>query len=767
MQNHKVVAILFLGGVVGALAYACGPEFYQLLFDRGQSLKAPINIDFAAEVQRQNAKVLTFKYSPDLAEAPYSPPDAPAPPTPQEQAERAGLNQGQVAQLKAARQAKTGEAALIAGNGLPAAIRLYVAGAVEFNRTDAALGCGDDDSEEEEDASADKPKVKPPCDRTQQTTMLRNAAQFFKQVLELPAKDQSSRSVWAAFMLGRTWARLGEDQAAAQSFQQTRRLAREGMPDPLGLALSSLGEEARLLLNQQKLPAALALYNEQAARGSESGLGSLRQISRELLRLPQSELKQRLAEPAILNLLVNYALGFSDDITVSRRMPEDRPKTEREAGSPYQNLLAAVDIRLAAKHPQADRLAALAYDLGRFSQAEQLSQGSKTPMAHWVRAKLALRQGKIAQAASHYAVAAKAFPQVDGMPTDSAKRLQGEQAVLTLSRGEYLNALTQLYSVAGHYWLDVAYLAERVVTVEELKAFVDAKVPEPPLPSLEQIGKGVYARPDAGAIWPAVSPAAQLRDLLARRLMRAGRYDEALTYFHADGDKRFFDPDIREHAKAYADARRAADRAWSRVGKAEALFTAATLARREGINLFGYELAPDSFVSGGDYEEPALPVEKSPYLGKEELKRVKATAPKVEERYHYRYLAVDLALQAADTLPSRSQAYAAVLCRASGWMVDRDPEFAWKIYQRYVKHGPRVAWAARFGRQCVDPDFSGASRHVWREHWRAGKRWIKQHKVFAGGAGLLGMAGVATGVWLLIRRRRRSSVPVPPTASQI
>lgn len=59
------------------------------------------------------------------------------------------------------------------------------------------------------------------------------------------------------------------------------------------------------------------------------------------------------------------------------------------------------------------------------------------------------------------------------------------------------------------------------------------------------------------------------------------------------------------------------------------------------------------------------------------------------------------AVQAADLLPPRSQAFAAVLCQATGWMMstaktDGDEKAAQervhRLYRRYVEEGAYVPW---------------------------------------------------------------------------
>jgi hypothetical protein len=90
-----------------------------------------------------------------------------------------------------------------------------------------------------------------------------------------------------------------------------------------------------------------------------------------------------------------------------------------------------------------------------------------------------------------------------------------------LSQGEYRDFAQAAAPVAGTYWGDVAYITERVLTVDELKAFVDA------LPAAREATPST----DDGFWSSSFSPVANLRALLARRLVRDGRLGEALAYF--------------------------------------------------------------------------------------------------------------------------------------------------------------------------------------------------------------------------------------------
>ncbi|MBI3759073.1 MAG: hypothetical protein HY269_04880 [Deltaproteobacteria bacterium] len=215
-------------------------------------------------------------------------------------------------------------------------------------------------------------------------------------------------------------------------------------------------------------------------------------------------------------------------------------------------------------------------------------------------------------------------------------------------------------------------------------------------------------------------PAAPLRDLLARRLVREGRYQEALPYFYLPGDSNFQDPDIRQHVTDYARAIHQAKSSWRRVNRAQGWYRAAVLARSFGMEMMGYEASPDFFINAGGLAFGYGQTNPGRcYVTDGELSRFAATTTKIDMRLHYRFLAVDEAVHAADLLPPQSQAFAAVLCHATGWMlstenIDDDKEAAnalvRELYHRYLREGPHVSWALHFGRDCPDPDFASAGR---------------------------------------------------------
>jgi hypothetical protein len=510
-----------------------------------------------------------------------------------------------------------------------------------------------------------------------------------------------------------------------------------GAADPLGLAVASYGEEALIHRKRGNTAAAVKLYAEQAAQGSPSGRASLLFTARELFA-DDAQLAAALKDPLLQQLLASYVYtrtGELEGYENGQPVPSER----------LQRYYTAVEAADPATLAGADRVAAAAYRTGRFELAGKLAPRSDGALAHWVRAKLALRAGDDKAAADAYALAARAFPRDEDWGSNPnegyfydgfkpACRVDGERGILALKRGDYVEALALFHASGEQYWADEAHIAERVLSVEELKQFVDARVPAPTAP----------AKPSDEGMMPP-QPAAQLRALLGRRLLRAGRYDDAAAYFPAE---------LRETAAAYAKARVDAPKQ-GRIEQAETLFRAAKLARESGMEILGFELAPDAAIHGGMYEtgEFAPDAQDKKFVGADEAQRFAASAPQPAQRFHYRYVAADLANQAAGLVPARSQAFAAMLCSATGWLVNRDVPAARRYYDRYVAEGPYVAWAGNFGHDCPAPDFSGAAKRLQFERVRWAKQMLRRAAPFVAGGLVVLVAGFV--IW----RRRRTKTP--------
>src|SRR5688572_5433322 len=227
MSFRKLVLVGLLAATCIGGALACGPFFpWQLLDHRDETMAEPIGLGFTFEALR-------------LVAIPSDGPRAIEPYdwtwasdrndhageeviTTEKEEARSGAWRALLAdpgidpetlasKLAAARDAKDGEAAKAAGTGLPVAVLEYIAGAIEFRagRYDAA-------------------------------------ARYFGEIDRLPPDQRRVRVVAAAYMRGRIHQQLGALSPARTAFQAVRRYVLEGAPDPMGLAVASLGEEARV-----------------------------------------------------------------------------------------------------------------------------------------------------------------------------------------------------------------------------------------------------------------------------------------------------------------------------------------------------------------------------------------------------------------------------------------------------------------------------------------------------------------------------------------
>ncbi|MVV51498.1 hypothetical protein EJA72_25120 [Pseudomonas sp. PB120] len=692
---------LSLGLPMGS-ALACGPDFpMRLLDNRGQSLEELPEGNFNFEVNRLGHAIVGLKTITQTAAyaeaADYA--------EQRSNAEQVGLTAEQQALVKQLRELTDPHQVEEQGATLPDELRFYLAGAAAFNTGDHAL-----------------------------------SAEYFHAVLALPAGERLLRSTWAAYSLGRAlFAMSAEADAGAdlfsqarQAFEQTRQLSIDGFSDPMELGVASLGEEARVARTAGDWDSAIELYATQNLQGSAVGYTSLKLLMNDLAAMPEEQLAGLLKGKPVQQLVTASLisrLGWSFG---------DQPPNE-------QKLIKLLQNSTRGSLDNADRLAAVSYQQGDYASANAfLEHAGEGGLAWWLRAKLALRDGDKGAAAAAYAKAAQAFPQNESwgerrtpawdFETLQPKcRVEGESAILALQRGDYLQAFDQLYRSNGIYWFDAATVAERVLTVDELKHYVDTQVPAPP-PQTQQDRDNYVPLPVA----------AKLRDLLGRRLLREERYDEAPGYFD--------NTTLQHQARWYGELRRDAESKWWPSKRAFAYYNAATLARFNGMELLGYEMSPDYATFGGNYSLESSELKVGPLVAEEEVKRQQASAAQPDLRYHYRYAANALASRAADYLPHTSQAFAAVLCAATGWNSGQEEKSA--FYQRYVKEGPYVDWAMFFGEHCPYPDFQNADkRYVTqalspiRALLRPYKKWLE-----IGGAVLL-----AAFALVLINRHKRKT----------
>lgn len=574
----------------------------------------------------------------------------------QDRIERKELSASSAADSSAVAEKRAPELAL--PNGLPREFELYVHGAIAWSdgRRDRAVDC-------------------------------------WQQVLCLPAESRKYRSTWSAFMLGRALLDTKPDRAR-EYFSLTRKLANEGFADRIGLAAASLGWEAKLELDSKNYEQALELYLQQAASGDSQAYNSMRYVVNKIMDSDAKTL-ERLARDFVSRRVIT-AFIISNGGPVQARCEALGEHTFAKAW-----LLAVRHVGV-PQVENADRIAWLAYQAGDYQAAKDWlgNADADSAIALWISAKLDLRSGRVEQAAANLARVARAFPSneewqntgdsnigiVEGDGSFSPeKQVLGELAAIKLSRGQYEESLDILLK-AG-WWMDAAYVAERVLTADELIAYVNK---HPPDSDSEPAELADLSRRYETSEQRYKEGLAAIRYLLARRLTRVGRWKEARQHFTSEQQSTL------DHY--ISGIRRGADKSLTASERAEALWASAQIARNSGLELMGTELAPDYYIWSGNYAplgEDNDPVREADGkllpLGKEESRRHQQSAPPVVKRFHYRYIAADHAWAAAALMPDQSDQTADVLWQAGRWLTLKDPAAADRFYKALVNRCGKTA----------------------------------------------------------------------------
>lgn len=546
-----------------------------------------------------------------------------------------------------------------------------------------------------------------------------NAARLaWETLLSLPGGKRHFRSVWAAFMLGKTW--LGAQPAkATEYFEKTRELAKAGFADSIGLGASSYGWQAKAELQRGKVADAVRLYFIQYQTGDPTAAVSLRFVSRRILSEPAEQLESLAQEPLVQQIVTAYI--------VSRRGLSDVQSAE-ETTALIRSWLEGVTQAGVDQVACADRLALAAYQRGLFDLTSQWLAHAppNSGMAQWLRAKLLLRKGKTTEAAKLLSQVIRLLPreggwsnppilgsahfeQANAWDDDSpVRQAMGELGVLQLARRDYYEALDTLLR-SGH-WSDAAYVAEYVLSPDELSAYVDRQWPANE-PHPEPTAQSVASFEGWGGWFPPREIATELRHLTSRRLARLGRFDEAAEFATEKWKPKLID--FNHHLQAGLDQAQPAS------SRAASLWKAAQIARADGLELFGTEVEPDWQMTGGQYSLTSVGDIRSREAGpdgnvtitnisswfaynvtvpmsiapgtSDEQRRIKEHKPNPDLRFHYRYYAANLAWQAAVLMPNNNDETAKVLWAAGTWLKARDPEAADRFYKSLVRRCRKTA----------------------------------------------------------------------------
>ncbi len=531
------------------------------------------------------------------------------------------------------------------------------------------------------------------------------ARKLWERLLERPAPQRKFKSTWAAYMLGKSWEESDPDKAA-EYYQKVRAFCSQGFRDSIGLAAASLGREAKIYLGQKKFEPALQLYLQQLGTGDPSATNSLRFASAAALRGPPEMLGVLAKNPLTQRVITAYLAAEGPWTPGSF----DGNASEQEASEHSRAWLEAVEVAKVRDVDSAEKLALAAYQRNEMETAQRWIQRAPSgAVAQWLKAKLLLRAGKLREAAALLARVAQAFP-VEAQGTNqvvpsslketlfvqiyddtpgslnASRQVLGELGALRLARREYVQSLDALLN--SGFWMDAAYVAERVLTLEELQSYVDSHWPA--------VSAAQAAEEKAEFGEDPVSPSTlreHIRYLLARRLMRASRGEEARTYYPTQ-----WQPSCDRLLSALGSGW---NQAVPQEERARALFEAAVITRTNGMELMGTEVEPDWHFHDGQFEEGVTAADRATnecartlIPAEDELHRSAAHHPDPECRFHYRFQAASLAWEAAKLMPDNSDETARVLCVAGSWLKYQAPKTADVFYKALVLRNRKTTLGA-------------------------------------------------------------------------
>lgn len=563
----------------------------------------------------------------------------------------------------------------------------------------------------------------------QDAALAKSAREHWLRLLALPPEKRPHRSTWAAWMLFRA---SGHDDQG-RWLLETRNLSRAGFADCL-----HLGIEAAYILGR---PASDYSERVQVRSAEWKRCAMLRAV------LGHSRMDENLRHDR--RVFTDWSEDFANEVMADeflRRVQmlhliesahvasgwENGFRSTSQGGWDIPKWLDSFEKAGIRNQKEAVLLAWITYNAAQFEAARRwLALAPADDInALALRGKLAAMRGERREAERNLKlIAAKiSTPEpharaeweigqslqstplrVQNYPEVRHHKLLADLGVAQVSRNDFAGALNTF--LRSDYHRDAAYVAERLLSVEELLALSrSGKLPKlaklsvpdtdpPPKP----MTIGFLERKYGG--WGAPQEVDPFVFLVARRLAREGYFKDAC---------RILPDDLALALQRFAsELRRSNDSKLAKAERASAAWVASQIQRRLGMELFGFEGGPDHAFCGGSFElenfariraerlwvplwvtpgdaNRHTPVFKATV---DELWRARHYGPRHELRFHYRYAAADLAWKAASCLPDDSEATAQILATAGSWLKHRDPKAADRFYKALVNRNPTVPLA--------------------------------------------------------------------------
>ena len=451
----------------------------------------------------------------------------------------------------------------------------------------------------------------------------------WKELLALPRDKRQFRSAWASFMIGKSYLSLRKQKEAIQYFELTRKLAAEGFKDALDLSQDSYGWQALAEYELKDYTPCLKNYL------NALDVNSLNRVCTKVFELDDSVLEQVIRDDTARKVVIGWVVSRPTYYGRSFWLAPDQEYPSKDI---YAKTLRAIEkVQPKGAIDNADRIAWICYTKGNIDKAKEWLKLSKeeSALSKFIAVKIMLRDGKIKEAINSLH---KLIPLFEKSPerevffeNNVIREINTDIGVLKLSHKEYIMAFNVL--LKGKYWEDVAYVAEKVLTSDELENYLKQHAKDKEMSNPRELYNGYYAEmqfyfekhPDKE--WQEQWEKNLRKDtlyqaltyLLARRLAREEKWGKAVEYMPTSveiwwneskpsGQGYLIWEYKRENINPKEILRnfitlleKAQDKKLNNQERAKSYYEAALILRKYGMEFMGTELDPDGFVNRGGF----------------------------------------------------------------------------------------------------------------------------------------------------------------------
>jgi len=540
----------------------------------------------------------------------------------------------------------------------------------------------------------------------------------FEKLLARPQEERLYRSTLASYMIGRCRLAQGDPDMGKSipHFRRVLTLREEGCYDNFRVGWDALKCVADYTSKFEGNPGlAVRYYFAHARTGDEFSRNSLSELVKKI------DVKIAAKDPFLRR--IRTACLFEGPQHVSYWSPDQLSMDEKQ-----ETWLSAME-EAEVYDVDACRLAWLSYQVGEFERAERWLNRAREydEVGHWVQAKLDLQQGRTSQARRALEEVRPSFEAKLDHPLSQPRTEQwsyvrqegaldfrssqywGDLGMVRLAEDDVVGALDAF--VKSGYWYEVAYVAEQLLSRDELLRWVLDHCPDDPyfVPHRERT---IHAR---------------LRYLTARRLARDHYFKNARDLM-PDELVPIFDRYVEGYRVLLDSSREDGERI-------EKGWEAAQIHRKLGMEYFGTELGPDWFCLGkgsfssrsyaevrsGESAVERFDAEFSDHFrnplaeeNRDECRNLRWSQSEPVEgnlpatraerwrlehygklpyvsRFHYRSVAQDLAWEVVRLMPQDDDEAARILAIAGSWTHTRTPRTADFFYKQLVNRNRNTA----------------------------------------------------------------------------